>query len=450
VALVAYSLHYGTGVVAEADSQGYRDFAPYRTLGYPLVLWLANKLGVVAVLGSLQLAVLLAAVLYAWNVPMGRKPWLRWVFLAAVIANPEFIKHGFREMSDALFAAAVLWHVAACLKLLSGENATSVKGRGILALVAISGICAIWLRPAGLPLLLATSITVFIHLSPRRAICLVLGLAFGGWFIPSSLNLAARGYFATQEFGGLLVLNTATPAIATLQLEKLPADERQLYQAIVPAARLINGASWPFGQAMMATLSSEYLLQSGFPELYAKAPPSKDIAKKRTGIAYALVGKAIANAPLDYFRIYTANVASLMAAPGLLTRTEAKAINDDIAALGPRDGALRQSATKVLKPVRVFPLWGIAPIRIIGIIGFLLAIVAAFIQMARLGQRMAGRKIALGQWNGVLYLGIGLSGYLGLLALVNAVPRLMMDVWPLGVLFGLSGLGVLWSNRQKE
>jgi hypothetical protein len=399
----------------------------------------------------LQLTVLAAAALFAWSLPRGRHGWLRWFILAAILGNPELIKHAFREMTDALFMALVIWHVGLVVGALRRDGATGLAWGDIIWLV-LSGAVMAWVRPAALPILLAVAIAVVTACPPRRAAGFILLLIGGAWLLPSAINYSARGYFATQQFGGAIMLNTIAPSAALLSADKLDPPSRRLQDLIAPAGRLVARASWPYERALMATLVSEFTLSAVLDKLQVPAALPVERAMQQVAVGRRLSTQAIAIQPVPAIAVYTANLAALLSMPGFLTEGEYDRLKSLIDADENSQPVLAASARGVLSHMRRLPVLAVIGLRAVFTMVFLVAAIAGLGLLCHLARRVTGRLSAPAGL-ALPALGGAVSAYLLLVAMVNAVPRFIIDVWPILVVFVwlcLEGVLDRWISRGDE
>lgn len=322
----------------QADSQGYLDFAPVRTVGYPLFLRMVveHLPGGLAALPALQLGLYaLAALLLATsfqrlthsNVAGG-------TLLVLLLGNTQVTRLAFMVMTEPLFLSCLMLLLALFCRLASVPRWTN------LALASMTAGVAVLIRPAGYALLV--SLPVLAWWSWRDGLWFPWAILAGA--LPCLAVLAAgmaayhaeHGSWRTQTFLGNQLLGKAAAIVDTSAAGRKAANIGWMAETVAPDRAVIDRASTWFDRYRLTV--PYYGVWQGR-TLYDQVPAHTGIA---SGDAIALDDamldlslRAIAAAPTAYLADVALNYSALWWLPDAMTRAQLARFRAFLAALGP-------------------------------------------------------------------------------------------------------------------
>lgn len=183
------------------DSTTYLDWSPARTLGYPAFLAAYHLIfHTWRYLPVIQLNLLIVAALsLAWAVAKISKNYLSgWVFLVLIGgAGTMMFLLASDMLTEALFAAAVMSHLACIYLFLNGGKAITALSSGLFlaAAILIKSVATVILGPLVL-------FVIFLPARRKTLFALIFCPALAAWAVPSAYNYVHRGVFDSSAIGG--------------------------------------------------------------------------------------------------------------------------------------------------------------------------------------------------------------------------------------------------------
>ncbi len=413
------------------DSPGYIAWSPERTPLYPLFLRLVAIFSPgYAALPAVQYVLFIAAsVAFCDALASLLRSRLAGLATAlAVFGNPFLMRYPTTIMPDSLYLGLVLVHAACVLHSLR----TRFLAWPVLAGVSLG--CAILARPAGYALLAALPWLLIVWRERRwlRAVVLAGGVA-AAILAACFGNYEARGYFATQAFGGInLILKIA--AMAPRQVEGFdPAATARAFDALQPLRDSERAAANWEERALVpiltynvsrAVLGPPQATLESSPEKWRTASPYwREIALNDLSGEFAR--RVIAGDPPAYVQRVIGQFYGMWFLPQLTDPPTAGAVTDILVKVGNLD-----RARDIDPDIKIVPLWAYGA-KFAVFAGLLLASLYAVV--AALFRR--DRALA-----GLAYLSLATQSYFLLVAAVEvALPRYSLMAWPFqcAIAFGL-------------
>jgi len=413
------------------DSSGYIAWSPDRTPLYPLFLRLVAAFSPgYSVLPAVQYVLFIAATVAFCDAltALLRSPLAGLATALAVFGNPYLMRYPTTIMPDSLYLSLVLVHAACVLH--------SLRGR-FLAWPVLAGVslgCAILARPAGYALLAALPWLAFVWRERRwlRAVVLAGGVAatilaacFGDY--------EARGYFATQAFGGIqAILKVA--AMAPRQVAGFdPTATTRAFDALQPLRDSERAAaSWEVRALVpiltynvsRAVLEPAQAAVESSPEKWQTASPYwREIALNDLSGEFAR--RVIAADPPAYVQRVIRQFYGMWFLPQLTDPSTASAVADILVNVGKLD-----RARDIDPDIKIVPLWAYEA-KFAVFAGLLLAsFYAVILALFRRDRVLAG----------LAYLSLATQSYFLLVAAVEvALPRYSLMAWPFqcAIAFGI-------------
>ena len=425
-----YLAFFGVGAEASADTGSYVDFVAMRPLGYPIVLWVLQNIGLMPYLGLLQLALMFAGYQVLWRAARTYFPeGLAWLMLGLCLVNIELVKYAFRELPEAIFVAALTWHLSALLHIIAG------KKLGALFMLVISGAALMWIRPTGLPILLASALALIAYVTPIVALRAIVGCVVLGWLAPTLANGLSRGIYEPQLYSGFHAVVTVSHAVMLSDPNQLSAPLDGLASNLASLGAVYGEPAWPFERATMEALVSPYLTAKLASEFQVGDYGTFANVHEASERGRAYFGAALMTLPGNYIAGVSANMIGLLAGPGFLAPSSKAAISERLSAVAPIDPMLANLTQEALDAQRVIPAWVLALARIFGVIFLVISLLAGFRLAIDLALKFMGRATKFGNGIVVASLGTMISGYILMAGLVAPITRFTLAIYPLLALF---------------
>jgi hypothetical protein len=413
------------------DSQSYIEWSPERTPGYPLFLRLITAFSPgYSALPAVQYLIFIAATAAFCDAlaVLLRSPLAGLATALAVLGNPYLMRYPTTAMPDSLYLSLILVHVACVLH--------SLRGRGLAwpVLAGVSLGCAILVRPAGYALLAALPWLLIVWRERRWLRAVVLAGGVGAAILAACVgNYEARGYFATQAFGGInLILKVAS--MAPRQVAGFDPDATaRAFDALQPLRDSEQAAANWEERALVPILTynpsrtvlgpSQAAIASDPGRWQTASPYWQEIALNDLSGEFAR--RVIAADPPAYALRVLRQFYGMWFMPQLSNPSTANAVTDILVRIGKLD-----RARDIDPDLKVVPLWAYGAkfsVFTALLIASIYAVVSALFRRDR----------AL---EGLAYLSLATNFYFLLVAAVEvALPRYSLMAWPFqcAVAFGL-------------
>ena len=319
------------------DSSSYLNWQPTRSIGYPLLLSAVRAVDPsLRSLPALQLTLFACATLLlaeACRYATGSMPLALFVG-GGTLANAALGRFQLGVLSDAPFASLLVLHLASFLAL--NRHATRLRWLGLS--LTLAG--AVLVRPAGLSLLVP--LLPLLLRASREAWLAALVPAAALWLTAAGANLAWRGSFALQEFGGLSMIGHVAQLIDGREDPRHDALAQQLADELGPWRRAAQARRWPDERVLFSAVEwnpmfgvanrrlAAYLDEGGAPAL---AGLPRTVALNR--IAGELSRGTILSHPAAYMAHVAAHVYGLWVIPQWVSAAEFSRIESQFEARHP-------------------------------------------------------------------------------------------------------------------
>ncbi|MBV8777904.1 MAG: hypothetical protein JO258_11980, partial [Alphaproteobacteria bacterium] len=321
----------------QRDSQGYLDFSPTRTAGYPLFLRAVEHLpGGLAALPLLQLSLYgLAALLLAAEFRrLTQSKLAGGALLVLLLGNTQVTRLSFMIMTEALFLAFLMLLLAALCRL-----ARSPRWQMLAVASLIAGV-AVLVRPAGYALLL--SLPGAAWWSGR-----------GGFPWPRALFAAAlpclavlamgmvayhavHGLWRTQSFLGSNLFGKAAAVIDTSPAGQQAPDIGWMAACVAPDRAVIDRApSWVDRFRLLGPYYDIWRWDTLYRQLPARTGIAAGDAPALDAAMLRLSLRAIGAAPAAYAAEVARTYGAMWWLPDAMTGAELARFRALLAALGP-------------------------------------------------------------------------------------------------------------------
>jgi hypothetical protein len=449
-----FSLVLPHPALMQPDSQAYLSWSLFRTPGYPMFLavvqhfdpsyvalpYLQMGLFIVSAAAMLEACHRLKPSVFVWSLAG-----------AAIFANVFLWRYMWMVLTESLFMSCVMIYVA-CI-------ACALRRRpgGLLWLTlagAMLGI-AILIRPVAYALLASTLVWTGIWWRPRfKALSTFLAPALACVVLASAWNLAARGVFATQAFGGYSFVGDVSLLIRPQPASPYNNLLEPIATKLQPAASRLpqDLASW----SRYFWLTSE---SSGFAAYGTTLPAitafvTRNAAAKHetltddqtiqrvNDLAMRISIATIMHEPLGYMRLAAVNFAAMWLLPVITTPSEVKYVTDMFCS--PALQALYCPGGKASTVFYAAPGIIVVLKNAFFAVLFILSLVAIFTALT------SGNASALLALAGII--GLNIDAHHALVALVNAgLPRYAMALWPFLCVFSacLLIMALSWLGGKK-
>ena len=325
--MAAFTLVVTPPPLMSPDSDGYLGWHPYRTPGYPLVLALIGALDPsFAILPYVQMALLIGTT--AFLAQAGARlggPWWVWVLMGLGAAgNPFLWRFAWQMQTEALFITMGTAFLACIGMALRHRPA----GLGWLIGASLCLGAAILIRPVGYALLGVAPLVAVVWRGGRlRAAlaatvpALVMLLAVSSW------NLATKGFFATQIFGGYNIVGQVAVLVEPemeFDTPEAAAAARRIADELahVRAQLRMDPAEWKTFYWMTTYAYNLALRRHALPAIddaieKSGSKPSSPVESIRqaNALAWRIALSAIAQQPLSYVQLVAVHFVGLWTLP---------------------------------------------------------------------------------------------------------------------------------------
>jgi hypothetical protein len=321
----------------QRDSQGYLDFSPTRTAGYPLFLRAVEHLpGGLAALPRLQLGLyglsaFILALSFGHLVASNAAGLL---LLIMLLGNPQVNRLSFMIMTESLFLTSLMVLLALFCRLVRTSHWPS------LALASLITGLAVLIRPAGYPLLAALPILAWwgwrsgLSLPPTVLAASLPFLAVLG--AGMALYHTQHGLWRTESFLGSNLYGKAAAIVEAVPPDKQDDETRWMAATVAPDIAMIDRAPSWFDRFRM--LSAYYDVWR-WDTLYEPLPARTGIpAGDTAALDAAMLDRSlhvIAAAPMAYLQDVALNYSALWWVPDAMTHAQLARFDEFLAGLGP-------------------------------------------------------------------------------------------------------------------